>query len=507
MCRSLAIALALAASMLGTGATSAVARVKVGESVAVAIASEGGQPRRAGLAWSHVLRHRGAAFLRVHVRRLDLGPDDELRLVDGAGRVVGAYRGELRRHDFWTPAVDDDRVTLELHAGAAGRAPAVVIDRYGHGPTSVGLGIRPQSVCGANQGEDVACYAGTAIAAASRAVGLLLFEQNGFHFACSGFLISSQGHLLTNEHCLSTQAAVDTLEVRFGYQARACGENSARRASVFEGDRLLMTDWATDVALVTLRGRPAREYGYLPLSARSLTAGEPLYLPQYPGADLEKVSVIGCEVSTAETDGRASNTDFGHRCDTEEGSSGSPVLDLAHHVVGVHHVGACGSEGENRAVLMSRIAPLLPAIETVLSLDGGTLIPGAGPGRGQLRLRLRLSLGLSAAGPDPPTQAFTLRIADSDGAFYTATVPAGAFKRSGNDAFAFRDPSGAVASGLRRVRIEPDGPGVLRIAIEGRGLDLTGADRGDISIAIAIGNDGGEGVFVFRPRGRRWANP
>ena len=100
--------------------------------------------------------------------------------------------------------------------------------------------IGTRSVCGLDQSEDIACYARTDIGAAGRAVGRMLFEENGRFFQCTGFLISSQEHVLTAEHCLRTQGAVDSLEMRFGRQARACGGAALALGKVFRGDRLIL---------------------------------------------------------------------------------------------------------------------------------------------------------------------------------------------------------------------------------------------------------------------------
>jgi hypothetical protein len=176
-------------------------------------------------------------------------------------------------------------------------------------------------------------------------------------------------HFMSNEHCIASQDAVDSLEVTFGYERTSCGGTTFTDGETFMGDRLLFADAKLDVALMTLQGQPSARYAFLPLSAREPQAGEALFLPQHPGGSFKQVSVTDCQVGTPMMDGDAPGSDFGHLCDTEHGSSGSPVLDQDLNVIGLHHLGGCGaSGGENQAVLISRILPILPALGPDLAL-------------------------------------------------------------------------------------------------------------------------------------------
>ena len=185
----------------------------------------------------------------------------------------------------------------------------------------------------------MACRAGTPIETASRAVGRMLFQEGGGWFLCTGFLMWGEDHFMTNEHCISSQAAVDSLEVRFNYEKASCGGDTEKAFETFEGDRLLLANHPKDVAVLSLAGGPSAAYGFLPLSDRRPDLDEPLYLPQHAGGGVKKVSVTDCRVSVRKTDGFAPDSDFGHQCDTEPGSSGSPVLDGTNQVVGLHHFG------------------------------------------------------------------------------------------------------------------------------------------------------------------------
>lgn len=446
--------------------------------------------------WRHTLSHPGATFLKVRFARLDLGAGDHLEILDGRGRVAARYtEQDSARRSFWALAVEGDTVTMELRADAADSAEGVVLDRYGHGTAR----LRPESVCGLDRREDVACYAGTPLETASRAVGRMLFEDGGLWFSCTGSLVSGRDHLLTAEHCISSQAAVDSLEVRFDHQATSCGGSSIATASPFAGDRLVLADPSLDVALVTLKGSPSAAYGFLPLSAREPALGESLYLPQYPWGGPKKVSVTGCLVSTPKVDGRSPGSDFGHQCDTEPGSSGAPVLDLDHRVVGVHRAGGCtGTGGENRAVLMSRTLPVLPLP------DGGLELTVAKFSRDRMTLRGVLTLAVQSEGIAPLTEPVTVVLANENGEFYSATVPAGGFRQVGRTAFVFSDATGTAAHGLTAVRLTLEAADLVGVLVKGRHGDLRGADGGAVIVTVRIGDDSGTRTL---DRGRRPGSP
>lgn len=353
------------------------AKEQVGETAVTQVESPHPYPGGASslpVVWTHTLHHPGMAFLKIHFAHFALGSGDIVQLRDANGRVVVSYTSAWNaRASFWAPAVDGDTLAIELRADADGVVgDGVRIDRYGYG----GGFVISESVCsGVDQKEDIACYAGTSLASASRAVGKMLFEEHGVLYACTGFLVSDQDHFLSNEHCISSQEAVDSLEVTFNYEHTSCGGTVLTPGETFVGNRLIFANAAFDVALMTLQSHPAEQYGFLPLSERAPVFDEPLYLPQYPGGEVKQVSVTDCRISSPIVDGGAPGSDFGHQCDTENGSSGSPVLDSDNRVIGLHHFGGCnGNGGENQAVLMSRILPLLPPLAHDLVL-GKILAP------------------------------------------------------------------------------------------------------------------------------------
>src|SRR5205814_1122941 len=80
-------------------------------------------------------------------------------------------------------------------------------------------------------------------------------------------------------------------------------------------------------------------------------------------------------------------------------------------------------------------------------------------------------------------------IADADGNFYTATVPAGSFVRNAaRTRLAFHDLTGTRANGLTQVVLFADRrSGGMRFRLRGRKLDLSGADKALITTSLGVG--------------------
>jgi hypothetical protein len=433
-----------------------------------------------------------------------VGPGASVRILDGAGAVAGEYgpaRGRSGR--FWAPAVPGDAATVELRADGGRAGTGIVIDRYGYGTAGVSL----RAACGGDDLEDVACYADTPIGTASRAVGRMLFEEDGFFVACTGFLVSSRDHFLTSAHCFASAASLDSLEVAFGHQRAACGGGATLEPDRVGAERLLALNRKVDVALLTLAGRPSARHGFLALSSRAAALGEALYVPQHPRGDVKQVSVHGCQVTAETLDGAAPGSDFGHRCDTEPGSSGSPVLDAGDQVVGVHRVGGCGTPGgQNQALLVRRALGVIPAQQTTFAVERGRLDSGA-DGTGRVNLTGALRLGLESDGIAPRSEPVTVTLADADGPFYAVTIEPEWFRPGRSSTVTFLDPKGTIANGVTLLRIKPRGEGTFAVVLNARRVPLAGADRAEITATVQVGAEAGSGAATWRRRARSWLYP
>ena len=188
-------------------------------------------------------------------------------------------------------------------------------------------------------------------------VAKLLFISDGSSSTCTGFLIEP-GKLITNHHCVSTQEVCETTRVIFGFQHNA--SSVLQFGDQYECSRLVAgaSSFELDYSVLEIAGQPETRWGLLPLaSASDPVAGDELFIVQHPAGQAKQISKINCTAGMVPVDGRATESDFIHSCDTAGGSSGSPVTDSAGNLVGLHHYGF--NEGgvwtQNRAVRIKQI--------------------------------------------------------------------------------------------------------------------------------------------------------
>ncbi len=114
----------------------------------------------------------------------------------------------------------------------------------------------------------------------------------------------------------------------------------------------------------------------------------------------------------------------------------------------------------------------------------------SGPGGADDTLLLRGSLPASANGAlDPLSEDVSVVLADATGTVYTATIPAGTFRAGpSGTSFTFRDPTGAVAGGIRRARLKVRNDGTERWRVKARDVSLQDPGAG-LEAVLDIGDD------------------
>jgi V8-like Glu-specific endopeptidase len=372
-----AVVIALALSALG--APRALAQVQiVGEEKAYVTESRHPYaPRLLGAARPAVVSTQeivspNAAFLRVHFSAFHMAPGDFVVVSDVTGEVAWRYedRGLNGDGHFWSFAVPGATARVTIHATTGGAA-GYRIDKIAHGtqdifaddPGTVPLGPTPKSICGADNKEDVVCHPD--LASSFRPIARLLFATSGGgHALCTGWLLngSNSNTMITNNHCISNQAGVSSLQVMFNFQHTTCGGSTTAATTSVSGNRFLKTspvNGGLDYTLFTVNGNPAASFGTLTAAASAPRAGQTIFIMQHPGGQQKQVGFFSdggrrCTISSN------SGTQTSYNCDTAPGSSGSAVIDAASlRVVGIHHFGGCPNSASQMAAVCRDAGSLL----------------------------------------------------------------------------------------------------------------------------------------------------
>ncbi|MEM9493664.1 MAG: serine protease, partial [Myxococcota bacterium] len=338
--------------------------------------------KSAAPAWQHEIRVADATYIAPHFSNFSLPDGAHLIVRSGDGQRSRTYMGQGKlvpgERGFWAMHMPGEVATIELYSDVAVPAGAIVIDRYARGTAAYndfelpeyGDELGEKAICGADDSEWAKCYESSESAAynKARAVARLMINGTG---ACTGWLIGSEGHLMTNEHCIGSASAAANTDYEFMAEG-TCGTNCATWGGcpgVVEADTasLIQLDSALDYALVKLPVNLTGTYGYLQLRPGGGSVGEQIYIPQHPQAWGKRIAMMdGNQVAHIDTLNAAPCSggpgDVGYNADTQGGSSGSPVLGYSDNlVVALHHCAYCPNRGVPVDPIISDLGNNLPA--------------------------------------------------------------------------------------------------------------------------------------------------
>ncbi|MEV4635929.1 serine protease [Actinoplanes sp. NPDC049548] len=359
-------------------------RQKIGELLSVDKLLGYGAPKR------EVFRYPGASYVKLHFGRMTMLPGDYVTVADAAGKE--SYRYDAPKlldaaapTSRWAMSITGDTAVLEVHRGGGSLVSSLLgslgvqVDQVAKGftrkqqaatpeeqlrnPNSTG---REESVCGSDESRDAVCYRSADPVAYTRSKSIARLLINGTEL-CTGWRIGTKNRMLTNNHCFDNSDDAYETEVWFNYQCAKCGGYDVFRPTKVWGDKVVATNHVYDYTLFTVENFAAvQKYGYLTLDTARPARGQELYVPQHPAGDPTRIAGrLGekagtCAVADNAFDGYARDSDVSYYCDTEGGSSGSPVLSRkTDKVVALHHFGGCPNSGVRADLLYNRIKSYL----------------------------------------------------------------------------------------------------------------------------------------------------
>jgi len=324
--------------------------------------------------WTLVIQTPGARGSSIEFLNLDL-PDGAMLLIRNSAGELQTWTGKGPNGNGYlqTPIIEGELAEVQYVAppGVAGD-PGILIDRVSH---IYRLGaLDPQDDHGSDDRVTYACHidvmcpinGGNADPTSRDAVGAMFFSGNTI---CSGALLADldpntfKGWFLTANHCISTQAVVNTLTIYWKYQKPSCGGLTPSLASRPQstGGTLISTSAQTDFCLIRTANDPyfpGHAAGSPTFAAWTSTApanGSLVRGIHHPNFEYRRWSEGNTTVSGQICGGLS--TSFFYYGDwkttvdavnpyaggmTEGGSSGSPLFNSSWEVIGQLY-GACFS--------------------------------------------------------------------------------------------------------------------------------------------------------------------
>lgn len=261
--------------------------------------------------------------------------------------------------EFWTPVVMGNEIVCEVYVQTALK-PQLLLDmiHIGSGYRFFGAGATALSAASDGSGPcnvDVNCPQGAGWAdeiAASAAI------STGGSLFCSGSMINNttnngRNFFLTAFHCGVGSSQASSLVCYWNYEAATCGSSSAP-LNQFTVGSVLRAGWNTsDFTLLELNSTPNAAWGvtYAGWNRSTATASSAVAI-HHPSGDSKKISFETASVQFTGYGSTSQNANANHvrvvdwdTGTTEGGSSGSPLFDQNHRIIGQLHGGgaACGN--------------------------------------------------------------------------------------------------------------------------------------------------------------------
>ncbi len=300
---------------------------------------------------------------------------------------------------------------------------------------------------------DVSCYSGYASQAAG--VALISYVSGGNTYTCSGCLLASSQqtaaeYFLTAKHCIGNQTLASSIEFYWFFQTSSCNGTPPAISSVptTKGADLLASSTANDFSFLRLRQAAPDGVSFLGWSVNQPATGQAVACIHHPDGAYKRIA-IG-KFYGFDSDFWAAQWSKGV---TENGSSGSPLLNANHQVIGQLNGGFTGPGSScanpSDPDQYGRFDLTYPAIAKWIDPGSG----GGGGGGGDTTSTVPGTYyGLFQSGtPDPQTS----------GAFTLTTTAKGRFTgriRMGVVSWPFSgalDVNGAASVAARRGNLNP----------------------------------------------------
>lgn len=310
-----------------------------------------------GYTWSHQVTAPNAVSLNFGFSEFYLPEGAELNIFSAdRSTFIRSFTSADNNssRELWTPVIMTDDAIIELTVPAdAINEVALKLSHVGQGFRTFGQSTQKSGSCNI----DVACSESRGWENEVNSVGVI--STGGSRF-CTGFMVNNTRNdkaplFMTAAHCRITASSAPSLVVYWNFQTSKCkGGRDGKLTDFQTGSVHLASGTRSDFALVRLNTAPKAEWN-VTFAGWDATGeiGTTAVAIHHPNVDEKSISFENDPTVLASYGGQTSPGDSTHvrvidwdKGTTEPGSSGSPLFDANHRVIGQLHGGgaACGND-------------------------------------------------------------------------------------------------------------------------------------------------------------------
>ncbi|MCP5047608.1 MAG: trypsin-like peptidase domain-containing protein, partial [bacterium] len=284
--------------------TAGFATVQVGEPVFEKFDTPHPYVGGAGLVMEKVYHYPNAGYISLHFQGFDLAPGDYVEIMSGDESISYTYSGKGKLvnngkesiSEFWATHIPGDTTVVRLYSHNPNGAFGFVIDQWVRGYEKQRIaelveGLEaamdlprpedPEAICSSDDMDWAKCHEGTEMYNKARTVARLLMNGSS---ACTGWLLGSEGHLMTNQHCIGSQSTANNTDYEFMAEGANCTTNCSSWFACpgtveATSGTLVKVNSSLDYALVLLPTNLTGTYGYLQFKDTLPSVGDRIYIP------------------------------------------------------------------------------------------------------------------------------------------------------------------------------------------------------------------------------------
>jgi FOG: PKD repeat len=307
--------------------------------------------------WRFSVKSEGAYSLGLTFSKFRLPEGAQLFVYnDQSNRVLGAYTHKNNKLSgrFSIEAIKGDQLTIEyIEPKSVNFTAELEIESVLHDYKNI-FGLLGESESdvkalddSGNCNVDINCPEGDDWQLEKKSVCNISYVENGIGYVASGALINNtrqdgKPYLLSAYHVIHTQKVADVAIFYFNYENSTCGALDASKSQSISGAYLRATTPNLDFSLMELTTAPPASYGpYYAGWDRSGRIPSSSTCIHHPNGDAKKIS-FDYDAPITSTFSYSYNFDENSSWlvldweigTTEKGSSGSPLFDENHRIIG-----------------------------------------------------------------------------------------------------------------------------------------------------------------------------